>query len=971
MKFTENNFQEELLTEFTKREWSKCSLGDQLNGNAFSEEILEKYLRNKYSKIQDDEIKEIFSKIKNQLSLNWYENNKLGLLEFINEGILTSRSKELLKEPYKLIDFKSKNKNFLNVAKEVWTGSNSRQDLVLLINGLPIFNFELKSFSRIGIDTSVPTAIEQIKTYANDSPKFFTFNIASIAMNQLSNSFIGSPSSGRKFWFSLFKKKDLYFEKFFNFFTFSNIKNYFLFGILFGYSNAKNQKYILRHHQIEAILKIIPSIQKKQGGYVWHTQGSGKTVTIAGFLASLTLNKLTTSTTIIDVDRQSLARQMFKLLNSLDERHFSGTKIKLFKNSKELRNEISKSQYRGIYITTTQKFNQNIFLSNRDDILFISDEAHRTHFESKLENENKKTYLEKINTSLPNAIKLGFTGTPIFSGYFKTFEMFGDMLHKYTMKNAEDDGIITSIKYTYWKTKLFVDYKPIEELKHKKLNLKKGKIIDNSPDRINFLTNQIGKIFLNKTNDFLNYFPEVKNNDQFKAMFVCNSVESAYSFYNSLKSWFMKQGELGQKISNEIALVVSKRNTSKRNNAKLNKDINALGKTGEIIEDFKLANSKNKIVIVKDMLLTGYDVPNLRIMFFDRYIHSHNLLQAIARVNRNFERKSFGEIISFRDITKELKEALKTYRGTTNENSNIDISKNVELKIEDELTTLRKLGINLDTIEKQFAININKLAVQFENNQEIIEVLHRIRNLTPLVYEWKSQNTKKQAELARLLLISIKRSNYDKKVILLSDEDFQKILKSIKIDKKIIKLINRVDIKELLNENFSEKIISSELILQKISHEINSSPFLAKKDKQNLLQKLRKIISDYNNDKISKNDLIKEIQDITHIWSKLKKEKIHSKILAIFIATIKDQTIQMKIDTKIVSAADKIFNQKFSNKWWLTEKSKRERRSTVYKFLKTNSEINANVVEKITDIFLDKILKERIVSQDNLNERQI
>lgn len=829
--------------------------------SAFCQKLLFKNLTRRYPDISNNELEEISNQINIKLSNDWYKNNKVGLLNILVEGISTPLTINKLFPPYKLIDFDNIDTNDFYVTEEVNIAIGSRVDVAILINGLPVHLFELKSFFKFDDETDVDSAISQIGRYSTENPKFFTFQISSIAMNAFSNAVVGYPSLPKEFWFQIvpkYKDKD-FLKTFEDFFTKEKLLKYIRTGILFEKNPILKKKYIFRHHQMEAIDAIVKNVKLNKGGLIWHTQGSGKTITMAGLISTLLRTKgFSSFTTIIDVDRVDLAKNIFEVISKIDEAHFGETNIKLAKDGNDLKNFLENKKFRGVIVTTTHKFKEWGLISNRSDILIVSDEAHRTHGEQDIIDEesfNKKTYLEKIREALPNSIAIGFTGTPIFEDDKSTTKQFGEILHIYNMKQAEDDEIITKIKYSFVHIPpTMVENESTNELSNSYGKIKNPRdIIDLHPERNLIICGEIIKKYKDAKFDH-----ELKGNaDSFKIMIATNQVKQGFEFLNILRnSQFLSD--------DEIQFVASKQDASKSAdvfNYLQNQD------NEKIYEEFKTPNSNIKVLIVTSMLLTGYDVPNLRLMFIDKQIEKHNLLQAVARTNRKFEGKTEGFVIMFRDLRIELEDALQTYRNTTGDNSSdLIMQTDFEKFISEKIVQLEENGIVIETGTKNLSFHINELLIKIKNlplanYKAISQLLSDVANSIALVFKWESAAIKFKANLIRVIYINLNRREYESSLISINSEDFKKIIDSIHFDpKEVFYSIEDKTVEEIFKFTNSSKNSLIEIVGKKIKKAISLNNSFTSEEKKSVIEQIKDIIAKYNLGQISYEDVVTKFE---------------------------------------------------------------------------------------------------------------
>ncbi len=936
---TESMYQRELIDKFKDEGWNEIDKNrNEANEhlNSFNKDLLGDFLIKRYPNINEVEINSIFMKIESKTNSNdWNENNKNGILGLVKNGVTTNFTEENGMPPYFLVDFKQIENNILSIQEEVWINYNSRVDVVQYINGLPIYIWELKSFKenkKILIDK----AIEQIKDYTDlKNPKVMAFNLGLLVSQTIDSTFIGSPSAVKEFWFKPVNNSgDI--SKLLSYFTIERIMNYLKWGTLFKKSRTDKTKIILRPHQYEAVININNSLTNKNGGYIWHTQGSGKTITIAALISSMThFDNNSSITTIIDVDRNELVNNIYQTISSFDENNIS-TNIKKAKSSSDLKNYLENSQYRGVIVTTTQKFsNWNQILSKRDDLLLISDEAHRTHTSNELSDE--QTYLEKIKEALPNAIKLGFTGTPLFKSDRSTYEEFGNELHKYTMKDAEQDGIITSISSSFAEIRLKLN----EENKLPNIDAKyirSSKVTNESIERNEELTSEIKRSFEENRNQH-----KIDGKmDTYKAMVVTSSIKQGWIVYNMLKS----------KMQGTCIKFVASPNRENQSKEIYDFLIDKHSQENWIAE-FKDPSSSIEIMVVTDKLLTGYDVPNLRMMYIDKEIREHNLLQTIARVNRRFKDKESGYITYFRNIKKELIEALTVYRDSTGDRSElISFVESSEYLFENPIKDFEKI-IEIKMINSGFAMYVNEIAYNIKNLNEndkksVVKSLDEIHRTSQIVHRIDTDILKYKVRLLLLVRSVINKNDEDKMFIKFTDEEFKNILKSVEVDGEITY--------SLINKNLDDILSLKDFIPEKeLLEEIGSKAIKEIKDKtknkieeQTLIEKLRKIIDNYNNDLSEMELFVNEVNQIKSINDQLEEPSRWTEYFTnAFKKHIGEITLEQarEINRNLKEAIDE---------WYSTETSIRQHKQNLNVLLK-NKELF-----KVERINISKIINEYI-----------
>lgn len=939
LNIDEREYQKDIINGFIKRGWIKKEKNNSLQPlDFYDKNELRKFLKKRYKFLIDNdlEISEIFSKIDSKINTNsWFDNNVSGLKDILNEGISTNYTKENEKKPYFLIDLNNPHNNNLSIQEEVWISYRSRVDIINFVNGLPLYIWELKTF-KPNSGNLIKKAIAQIQRYVEDeNTRIATFNLGLLVSQTIENTYIGSPKTSNEFWFKPIKNSGN-FESLLDYFEMKRIIDLIKWGTLFKNEMGEKNRIILRPHQYDSVIKSNDRISQGKGGYIWHTQGSGKTLTISALINSLSHFEGNSSfTTIIDVDRTELVDNMFNTLKSVLKKEL-GVSLKKAKSASELKNFLSNSKYRGVIVTTTQKFHNWGLLSEREDLLLISDEAHRTHSTPNLIDE--KTYLSKINECIPNAIKIGFTGTPIFEGDKKTYDQFGKEIDKYTMKDAEEDGIITKIYFSFAEIKLKLkENADLSGIDNKRL--KSSRIPDESLHRNEVLIDEIIKSF---TKNKL-YHKSQNRKDTYKSMIVTNSIKQGWIIYNKIL-------ELNSGI--KISFVASPNRSNQEDN--LFNFLNNTDKQKKDIENFKDPFSNIEIMIVTDKLLTGYDVPNLRMMYIDKEIKSHNLLQTIARVNRRYKNKNEGFVTSFRNIQGELIEALNTYRNTTNDNEELvkyitssdsmfdDILKKIENLIPIEYKkTNKSLYINKKAyeIKKMDDYSINKIKL-------LLDELERVNNIVYNV-ESKSKKWKVVALLYLRNILNVNGSNW----IAMSDEQFAKVLDSVEVDGEIQYSILNKSLDELLSfSKYLPESQSLEILNDAIEKIIKLKSDNSMQEKE-LLQRLKEIIAAYNKDITDMKKFVNEINKMKSFSERLVNPSKWTKYM---IEVLKKYIDNVSFEN--VTCIDEGFKN-VSDNWYTTYQSTKGMKGEIFKILNDKNimgcDIDNEIIEQMIKEFIE------------------
>lgn len=549
-----------------------------------------------------------------------------------------------------------------------------RPDVIVFINGIPLVVFELKS--AIKEETTIENAYNQIKNYQQDIRTLFYYNAFNVISDGV-NARVGTITadfSRYMTWKSKNGEKpeenieqvDVLMEGVFKKERIIDIITNF---IMFQNKEGKDIKILAGYHQYFAVKKSILSTEKalkehtKKAGVVWHTQGSGKSFAMV-FYAGLLLKdvNLNNPTIVVLTDRNDLDNQLYTTFSTCS-REILPQQCKQAESRSELK-EYLRVNAGGIIFTTIQKFEEdNDILSNRENIIFIADEAHRSQYgtEKKLDRktgEFKVGYAKKMRDALPNATFIGFTGTPIEMADKSTRLLFGDYIDIYDMTQAVLDNATVPIYYENRVAKLKLDecvlhdideeYQYIsyndeateEVIEQSKAELAKLETVIGSKQRLEMLAK-----------DIISHYEQRQDILNGKAMIVCMSRKIAINLYKEILN-------IRPNYNEKIKVVL----TDNNNDPEEWHDIvgNKQYRDNLAIE-FKDSKSKLKIVIVVDMWLTGFDVPDLATMYIDKPMKGHNLMQAIARVNRVYKDKEAGLIVDYIGIGADLKVALNEY----------------------------------------------------------------------------------------------------------------------------------------------------------------------------------------------------------------------------------------------------------------------------------------------------------------------
>lgn len=575
----------------------------------------------------------------------------------------------------RLIDFKDPGNNDFKVVNQftIQEYKTKRPDILIFINGIPMILFELKNMAND--NTTVEQAYKQIKNYQLDIPTLFQYNAFNVISDGIDTRIgtITSDFTRYMAWKSENGEKPA--ENASDFFTVllngvfpkyrlvDIIRNFTVFQDIQG----KTVKIVAGYHQYFAVRKAVErtrdALKEKTGkaGVVWHTQGSGKSLSMV-FYTGLVVGdtEFENPTVVVLTDRNDLDNQLFSTFSASSSLLLRQTPIQA--ESREHLRQLLTVNAGGIIFTTIQKFGESDdIINDRRNIIFMADEAHRSQYglDAKLDTttgEWKYGFAKHMRDSLPNATFIGFTGTPIDMKDKSTIEVFGKYIDIYDMTQAVDDGATVPIYYENRTVKLKLNediLKKIDdeyakigdestevEIEKSKTELSSLEAIVGSADRLNMLAD-----------DIIAHYEDRQYVLTGKAMIVCMTRRIAINLYRTL---LKKRPEWDKKV--KVVLTASNQDPEDWHDIIGNKAY----RDGLMVE-FKDNSSDFKIAIVVDMWLTGFDVPSLATMYIDKPMKGHTLMQAIARVNRVYPDKEAGLIVDYIGMAAELKLALNQY----------------------------------------------------------------------------------------------------------------------------------------------------------------------------------------------------------------------------------------------------------------------------------------------------------------------
>lgn len=733
IKFTESSLEVAIIEQLTELGYDYAIDTDQWSlsrslDSFINEELLLDRLTAINPGVKTDILEQAIAMFKNIDNPSLFERNHI-VHKWLTDGIQVEDYHSDVNPLIRFIDFHNIKNNVFQVANQL-KFKESRNlripDVILFVNGIPLVIFELKSIE-YNEDTFIERAYEQLGRngeadgYRFDIPTLFNYN-AFLVISDGANNKVGTLTSDitrYNEWKSIdgevgYKKNyayklDVLFEGLLKPERLLDvIKNNLFF---MNSDKEKPVKILSQYHQYFGVKKAYDSIKhslKPQGdgkaGIVWHTQGSGKSFTMVMLAHKLITDlEMKNPTIVVLTDRNDLDNQLFGTFSNAAE--FLRTRPVQVESREDLLEKIGSIKEGGIVFTTLQKFDKNNIVPNkRTNIVVISDEAHRSHYgideqivykknpDGTFTSISKYGYAKYIRDALPEATYIGFTGTPVESGDHSTSAIFGKTVDTYDMTQSVEDGSTVKIFYESRLAKVWLDDGKLKEIdkyyddlanqnvsddviEESKSKWSSMEVIIGDDDRLHLLASDILKHY-NERKDVLNG----------KAMIVCMSRKIAAKLYYQIIG-------LAPELKEQIALVVTERNKDSEEERKLFKD---KAYRENAAKEFKRKDGSIKIAIVVDMWLTGFDVTDLDVMYIDKPMKGHNLMQAIARVNRVNVGKESGLIVDYIGIKRSLEEALNTYTARDKELNLRDIQDTAKSILEEKLSILDEMFFHVD-----------------------------------------------------------------------------------------------------------------------------------------------------------------------------------------------------------------------------------------------------------------------------------
>lgn len=601
----------------------------------------------------------------------------------------------------RLIDYERPERNLFKVVNQwrVEEYKNKRCDMVVMVNGLPLVVVELKS--AVSEDATIDDAYKQIKNYQQSVPSLFSYNAFNV-ISDMSETRAGTITAKearymewktedgsyestliadyRTFFLGMFQQRRLL----------DILQNY----ICFDKNQGRYAKILTAYHQYYAVGKALERTKEAvEGngkiGVFWHTQGSGKSLSMV-FYAHQLVQRLPEVTIVVVTDRKDLDNQLFGQFCRCKD--FLRQEPVNAQSRNDLGRLLQGRQSGGIIFTTIQKFEEgDTPLSPRRNIIVMSDEAHRSqygdeHWDAQSQ-RMKKGFSQKMREALPGASFIGFTGTPISDRDRDTEEVFGHYIDIYDMSQAVDDGATRPVYYESRVVNLRLDDDTMKLLNDEfdhlgdegatEEQIRKAK---QEHSRLEVLLGEDATIDT-LTRDIVHHYEDNRAQELTgKAMIVALTRPIAIKIYRKIL-------ELRPGWTEKVKVVMSGSNQDPEDWQQI---IGNEAYKKELARKFKDDDDPMKIAIVRDMWLTGFDVPSLATMYVYKPMSGHNLMQAIARVNRVFPGKEGGLIVDYVGIAQALKSAMQQYTNRDRHRfGDPDIAKTALLKWREEMEVCR------------------------------------------------------------------------------------------------------------------------------------------------------------------------------------------------------------------------------------------------------------------------------------------
>ena len=937
-KFTEDQLEQAIIELFQLQGYTYVH-GENIHRqyeDILLEDDLRSYLLSQYKDLSDVELKKIIQKIALIQSSPLYAGNR-ETFWLVNEGFDLQRddiSKVALHIDY--IDYEHPENNIFKVVNQYSVQGTRlrRPDLLIFINGIPVTICEFKS--AINEDTTIHDAWEQItKRYTRDIPKLMKYCFLSV-ISDGANTRLGSIFTPYEYYYSWNKANDT--DTVANgisslktmiegAFAPERILRVLRDFIFYPDDSKKSEAIVCRYPQFFAANKMLANIKEHmrpagdgKGGTYFGATGCGKTYTML-FLSRLIAQRdnetFNNPTIIILADREDLDTQTSELFVTATK-YLHESDVRSIESRKDMEQTLKDRPSGGVYITTIQKFCESTgLLSDRSNIICISDEAHRTQTStgSKLKKTDKGVFTtygfgHYLRASFPNATYCGFTGTPID----ETLAVFGDIVDSYTMKESSDDGITVRIAYEPRLARVVLSDEQAkeiqkyyeqcatqgsteEQIEESQRAMSKMTAILGHPDRVKKLAADIVQHYESLCAEK----PEIVQ----KAMIVCADRALAFRVLKEIVSIRPEWGE-AKKAEDESQLskeeldklmALPKVNLVATQGQNDEKDLFEACGTKEyrkkLDKQFKNNNSNFKIAIVVDMWITGFDVPSLAVMYIDKPLQKHTLIQTISRVNRVFDGKDKGLVVDYIGIKTDMLEAIKKYGGP--QESPID-ELNISLGIfRNHLALIDELLVDFDATKFHIGTPLERLnclnaaaeyvQIKKESQTRFMGLSRRLKSAYVICFP-SGELTEEETATAQFYL-AIRSIIYKQTQGNAPDAEIMNRV----VEDMVKEAITCTGIENIIDDHKSVDLFSDDFLAELDTVKMPITKFNA------LLKLLRKAISAYGRtNKVKAVEFDERLRKVVDAYNSRDKLVFTSEVVADFVNDLSDELIRILQD---------------------------------------------------------------------------
>lgn len=949
-QFTEAQLEEAIIALFKQQEYTYVH-GERIHrkyDDILLLDDLRAFMQARYANdgLSDVELQKIVNRLQLIPSSPLYSGNR-ETFWLVNEGFDLVRddvSKVALHIDY--IDFDNPQNNIFKVVNQYSVQGERlrRPDLLVFINGIPIAICEFKS--AINEDTTVYDAWEQITIrYNRDIPKLMKYCFLSV-ISDGANTKMGSIFTPFAYYYAWNKANDhdkvsngisSLFTMIAGAFAKDRVIQLLRDFVFYPDDSKQSETIVCRYPQFFAAGKMLANIKKHlrpvgdgKGGTYFGATGCGKTYTMLFLSRMIALRDPDTfnnPTIIIIVDRDDLDTQTAELFATA-KKFLHESDVRSIKSRADMAKTLGDRPSGGVYITSIQKFCETTgLLSDRSNIICISDEAHRTQagVGAKLKKTDKGVFTtygfaKYLRDSFPNATYCGFTGTPLD----ETIAVFGDVIDSYTMKESSDDGITVRIAYEPRLARVILSDEQAkeiqkyydrcaaqgstqEQIEESQRAMARMRAILGHPDRLKKLAADI----------VLHYEalcaekPEIVQ----KAMIVCSDRNIAFHLLQEIlairQGWGEKhraedESGLTQEQLDKLMLLpkINLVATQGVNDEKTLFDACGTKEYRKMLDkQFKNNDSNFKIAVVVDMWITGFDVPSLAVMYIDKPLQKHTLIQTISRVNRVFDGKDKGLVVDYIGIKNDMLEAIKQY-GSAQEspvdelNITIGIFRNHVAMIDELLVGFNDTSFYVGKpLERLTCLNMAAEYVQINKEREtrFMGLSRRLKSAYTICFP-SGELTDTETSKAQFYL-SIRSIIYKQTKGNTPDAEIMNRV----VEEMVQNAIACTGVENIVDENKSVDLFSDEFIAELDTVKMPITKFNA------LLKLLRKAISSYGRtNKVKALEFDKRLRDVVEEYNNRDKLMFTSEVVADFVNDLSDQLLQILKDLQ----SDKISFEK-------------------------------------------------------------